>query len=131
MAPSRPRLSVLVTLLPGLLLLSACSSVPVAARAERAPAGAPVRNVEMTAEKYSFDPEEIHVEQGEIVVLTITSKDVKHGFKISQIDLDVLLPPNQPVEVRLWAEKKGVIPFRCSKFCGWGHFGMNGEIIVK
>ena len=111
--------------------LAGCASESVAARVEMAPDGAPVRKVSITARKWSFEPEEIEAKQGEILVLTITAQDVKHGFAIDDIDLDVELPPLQPIEVKLYAEKQGVVSFSCSRFCGAGHFFMNGEIIIR
>ena len=112
-------------------VLAGCSSMPVAAPAGEAPQGAPTREVDVVAVKWHFEPEEIKVKQGEVVVLTLVSRDVTHGFKIKQIDLDVQLPPDQPVEVKLYAKEKGTVPFSCSHFCGIGHLWMGGEIIVE
>ena len=111
-------------------LLPACGTLPVAAPADRAPDGAPTRTVEVKARKFEFEPAEIAVEQGELVTLILESEDVTHGFGIAELDIDVDLPKGQPVEVKFYAERKGVIPFDCTHLCGWGHFGMDGTIIV-
>ena len=103
----------------------------MAALPERAPDGAPVRTVELKARRYEFEPSEIRVRQGDLVTLVLVSEDVTHGFGIAEIDLDVDLPKGQPVEVRLYAGRRGEIPFECTHFCGWGHPGMDGTIVVE
>src|SRR5262245_46234071 len=40
----------------------------------------PHQTFTMTAEKYDFDPEELHVQAGSLVTLTITALDDVHGF---------------------------------------------------
>ena len=120
------------------VLLSACGSVSVASPADEAPEGSPIRKVDVLARKYEFEPEEIQAKKGEIVVLTLTSEDVTHGFKMEVEDreeegiaIDVDLAPGQPVEVTFYAREAGVIPFQCSHLCGWGHFWMDGRIVVE
>ena len=112
-------------------VLSACAGPPITAEADQAPEGAPTRTVEVTARKYEFDPAEVRVRQGERVTLILESEDVTHGFGLGELDIDVDLPKGQPVEVTFYAAVKGSTSFRCTHLCGWGHFGMNGEIIIE
>ncbi|MCZ6602993.1 MAG: cupredoxin domain-containing protein [Planctomycetota bacterium] len=120
------------------VLLSACGSVSVASPADEAPEGSPIRKVNVVARTYEFEPEEIQAKKGELVVLTLVSEDVTHGFKMKVqdreeegIDINVDLAPGQPVEVTFYAREAGVIPFHCSHLCGWGHFFMDGQIVVE
>jgi len=86
--------------------------------------------IKMTAEKYHFTPETINVNLGDKVVLEITATDTEHGFGLSAFNIDQALPPGKTVRIEFVADKKGEFTFKCTSFCGWGHFGMNGKLIV-
>lgn len=87
--------------------------------------------IQMTAEKYHFTPETISVNQGDRVVLEITATDTEHGFGLAAFDIDRDLPPGQTVRIEFTADQKGEFSFKCTNFCGWGHFGMSGKLIVS
>ena len=92
---------------------------------------APVKEFTMTAKKFEFDPAEIRVKQGDKVRLKITSIDVDHGMAIPSLGIDVKLKPNIEEIVEFTADKTGEFEFSCSVFCGEGHRGMKGKIIVE
>ena len=87
--------------------------------------------IKMTAEKYHFTPETINVNVGDKVVLEITATDTEHGFGLSAFNIDQNLPPGKTVTIEFVADKKGEFTFKCTHFCGWGHFGMTGKLIVS
>lgn len=87
--------------------------------------------IEMTAEDFHFTPDEIHVKPGTLVVLKITSTNGTHGFKLASFGIDERLEEGQTKELEFFAAEKGEYGFRCSHFCGIGHFGMNGKIVVE
>ena len=87
--------------------------------------------IKMTAEKYHFTPETINVNLGDKVVLEITATDTEHGFGLSAFNIDQKLPPGQTVKIEFVADKKGEFTFKCTSFCGWGHFGMDGKLVVS
>ena len=89
------------------------------------------KTFKMTAKKYEFLPTTIAVNQGDRVVLEITATDRDHGIGISGLDIDRDLPHNQTVVIEFVAAKKGEFMIKCTKFCGWGHFGMSGKLIVS
>lgn len=91
----------------------------------------PKQVVHMTAERYTFTPEEIHVKAGTLVTLEITAMDGTHGFALGDFGIDVSLPEKHPVTVQFYAPQKGEHDFSCSHICGIGHFGMNGKILVE
>lgn len=91
----------------------------------------PNQVVQMTAERYAFTPEEVHVKAGTMVTLEITALDGTHGISLGDFGIDVSLPEKQPVSVRFYAQHKGEHSFSCSHICGIGHFGMNGKIVVE
>ena len=90
-----------------------------------------VKEIRMTAKKYEYDPSTITVKQGEHVQLMITALDHDHGFKIDVFHIDQLLKKGEPTTIEFTADVAGTFPFQCSHFCGLGHKGMKGELIVE
>jgi cytochrome c oxidase subunit II len=90
-----------------------------------------VREIAMTAKKYEFSPSEIKVHTGEKIKLVITALDHKHGFKLEAFDIERELPKGEAVTIEFTADRAGTFPFKCSKFCGFGHGKMKGELIVE
>ena len=99
-------------------------SVAVASAAE-------TKVIKMTAEKYKFTPETINVNLGDKVVLEVSAIDTEHGFGLSAFNIDQKLPKGQTVRIEFVADKKGEFTFKCTSFCGWGHFGMTGKLVVS
>jgi cytochrome c oxidase subunit 2 len=89
------------------------------------------RELRVTAKKYEYDPTVITVKQGEHVKLVITALDHDHGFKIDAFHIDQLLKKGEPTTIEFTADTIGTFPFQCSHFCGLGHKGMKGELIVE
>jgi len=89
------------------------------------------REITMTAKKYEFSPSELRVRQGETVKLSITALDKKHGFKIEAFDIDRELPKGEVVTIEFTADRVGTFPIACSKFCGFGHGKMKGQLVVE
>ncbi len=87
--------------------------------------------LEMTAEHYHFTPDLIRVKAGTLVTLKVTSIDGTHGFKLGAFGIDERLDEHQTKVIRFFASQKGEYGFSCSHFCGIGHFGMNGKVIVE
>ena len=95
-----------------------------------AAAGPPVHEVQVVAEKFSFDPPTIHVTSGEPVRLVIRSKDTVHGFSIPKLKIDARIPKGgEPVVVEFVAPLPGRFEIACSEFCGGGHGKMKAALI--
>ena len=92
---------------------------------------AETKTFQITAKKYEFIPGTINVNQGDKVVLQVTAVDTEHGFGISALNIDQVLPQGKTVTIEFVAEKKGEFTIKCTKFCGWGHFFMKGKLIVS
>jgi cytochrome c oxidase subunit II len=90
-----------------------------------------VKEIMITAKKYEYDPGVITVKQGEHVRLIITALDHDHGFKIDAYHIDELLKKGEQRTIEFTANESGTFPFQCSHFCGLGHKGMKGELIVE
>ncbi len=91
----------------------------------------PVRDFSMIAKKWQFDPSTINVKQGDKIRLKIKSIDVTHGFSLLDFNINENLEPGKEVVVEFIADKKGEFSFFCSVFCGSGHSGMKGKLIVN
>jgi len=112
------------------------------------PAAQDVKVVEMTAKKYEYTPGEIHVKKSTRVQLKIRALDRTHGFKIALVSegsdkegapgLQFAQPQDnwklekgQERVIEFVAERPGIYPFKCSNFCGLGHSGMKGKLVVE
>ena len=86
--------------------------------------------VHMTAKKFEYNPNEITVKKGIPVVIEIESLDRKHGFLLPEFGVRTDVKPGEKNEVRFTPDKVGRFGFHCDLFCGDGHEGMSGTLIV-
>lgn len=138
------RLEFIVAL--GALLLGTAAARPQ--DAPKTDPAAPVKVVEMNAKKYEYSPEQIRVKKGERVQLKIHALDRTHGFKISLYPEGAAKdgPPGLRFDpqqesykiekddvrtIEFVAGRAGTYEFKCSVFCGFGHRGMKGKLIVE
>jgi cytochrome c oxidase subunit II len=89
-----------------------------------------VRVIQLQASQYEFTPDPMVVRAGERVRIEAVSMDVEHGLNIPAYDIDRKLPPGKPQTITFTADRQGVFPLHCSVFCGWGHPGMRGRLVV-
>ncbi|HIH09485.1 MAG TPA: hypothetical protein HA254_02335 [Candidatus Diapherotrites archaeon] len=90
-----------------------------------------VREFSMTAKKWEWEPGTITVNQGDRVRLNIKSVDVAHGILLPDFNVDVKFAAGESATAEFVATKKGAFTFRCNVFCGEGHSGMAGTLIVN
>lgn len=83
------------------------------------------------AKQWEFEPAAITVKKGQKVQLKISSVDVTHGFSLPEFKVRVNLEPGQTQTVEFVASQAGTFTFSCSVFCGDGHGGMKGTLVVK
>jgi cytochrome c oxidase subunit 2 len=96
------------------------------------PTDAAVREIEVSAKKYEYDPASIEVPVNTLVKIHLKALDREHGFEIKSIkDSCVKFKPNESVTVEFYADKAGEFEFACCKYCGLGHGKMMGKLIVK
>ena len=98
---------------------------------QSAPSTPAVKEFTMTAKKWEFSPSTITVNKGDTVKLTIRSIDVEHGFDLPAFNINENLEPGQDTMVQFVADKAGTFRFYCSVYCGSGHSGMEGSLIVE
>lgn len=94
-------------------------------------AAANVHEIQVTAKKYEFSPNPIRVKKGEPVKLIITATDHDHGFQLDAFHIKQKLKKGEPTTVEFTPDKAGTFPFKCSVFCGLGHGGMKGQLVVE
>jgi cytochrome c oxidase subunit 2 len=110
--------------------LAAGGAALIGALATRAAAQAP-REIEMTARRFNYVPNEIALKVNEKVVLLIRSIDFVHGFNVPDLGLRVDLVPGKITRVELQPRKIGVLDFVCDNFCGDQHEEMHGRFMVS
>jgi cytochrome c oxidase subunit 2 len=83
------------------------------------------------AQIWLFTPNEIRVPAGSEVTFYVTSKDVQHGFKISNTNINMMVLPGQVSKLTAHFDKPGTYNIICHEYCGVGHHTMFGQIIVE
>jgi cytochrome c oxidase subunit 2 len=91
-----------------------------------------VKDIFIHARAWGFTPRVIHVEPGDTVRFRVVSDDIKHGFAINELGLNLQLTPDR--EVRSPDVKIALLPgkytIQCSTFCGLGHSTMKASLVV-
>ena len=88
------------------------------------------QHVAMVAMKFDYLPDEVTVKKGKPVVLELSTLDRLHGFDAPTLGLHTEIQPGAPTIVRFTPDKAGSYGIHCDVFCGDGHEGMAGRIIV-
>ncbi|MGD0428526.1 MAG: cupredoxin domain-containing protein [Candidatus Acidiferrales bacterium] len=106
-----------------------------------------VQVIEVTAKKYEYSLDPIHVKSGSKILLKITAADHDHGFSISTVpdgsnsngsDGLVFASPQEcwqlkkgeTTVIEFLAQTPGTYSFKCCHVCGLGHRGMKGQLVV-
>ncbi len=83
------------------------------------------------AQSWLFNPRELTVPVGSTVTFYVTSKDVQHGFKIQDTNINMQIIPGYVSTLTHVFDKPGEYPYICTEYCGSGHAAMFGKIIVE
>jgi heme/copper-type cytochrome/quinol oxidase subunit 2 len=90
----------------------------------------PVREVQIVASRFAFEPATVQVAAGESVRLVVRSKDGMHGFAIPKLKVDLHIPDSgEPVTAEFTAPPAGEYEITCSEFCGRGHGQMKASLV--
>jgi cytochrome c oxidase subunit 2 len=102
-----------------------------ATQAPEAPA-ASEQTVEITAERFVFQPSEIKATLGTTLKIVLASDDTTHGFRIKGEGVNVQIPKRGrgTVTATFTPPRAGTYTFECSRICGAGHGFMRGTIVV-
>ena len=88
------------------------------------------RVIPVVARKFVFLPNEIHVKKGETVTLEVSAPEVVMGLNIPEFKVRTDVIPGTVSKLTFTPDKAGSFPFLCDIFCGDGHEGMSGTLIV-
>ena len=113
------------------VLSAALVAALVTAAGARSASAAGEQMIHMTAKKFEYNPSEITVKKGVPVVIEIVSLDRKHGFTIPELHIRMDVKPGEKNVVRFTPDRAGTFNFHCDNFCGDGHEGMAGKLIVQ
>jgi cytochrome c oxidase subunit II len=86
--------------------------------------------IKITAKRYEYNPSTITIKKGIPVSLEFTSLDRLHGFSCPGLGIRSDIVPGKVTTLRFVPQKAGTFPFHCDIFCGSGHEGMTGTIVV-
>ncbi len=91
--------------------------------------------VEMYSMRNEFGFEDITVQEGDTVEMTVTNiettSDILHSLAIPEYDINVKLAPQETRKVTFEADKPGVYWFYCAFFCSALHLEMRSRLIVE
>ena len=117
------------TWMTGLAVAAALAAVSLRAQSQAPPAG---QTVEVTAERFAFQPSEITVAVGTTLTVVLKSDDTTHGFRIKGEGVNVQIPKRGrgTVTATFTPARAGKYTFECSRICGAGHGFMRGTIVA-
>ena len=95
-----------------------------------------VREIEVKAIKYRWEPDTIVVKKGEKIRFIIEAVDVPHGFELEGIVIpgwgpEKAVRKEDKTILEVMADEAGAWDMVCTVYCGPGHTGMKGKYIVK
>ena len=82
------------------------------------------------AQTWAFLPNEITVPVGSEVTFYVTSKDVQHGFKLQDTNINMQIVPGQVSKLTVTFDEPGVHDYICTEYCGAAHAIMFGTLTV-
>ena len=83
------------------------------------------------ASMWQFQPSEIYIPVGSEVDFYLTSKDVVHGFNISDKSINMMAVFGAINKTTVTFDKPGVYDIVCHEYCGVGHQNMRAQVIVN
>jgi cytochrome c oxidase subunit II len=89
------------------------------------------RRIEITAQRFSYNPASITLKKNEPVILVLRTADVTHGLKVSEFQITTTeIKKGKDTEIRITPEESGHYVGKCAHFCGKGHGSMALQIEV-
>jgi cytochrome c oxidase subunit II len=88
------------------------------------------RTISITAQRFSFSPNEITLKKGQEVTLVVQSKDVTHGLVIEDLGVRTEVKKGESSEVKFTPDAVGTFGGKCAHFCGKGHGSMRLTVHV-
>lgn len=89
------------------------------------------RLIHITARRFSYTPARLVLKKDVPVILELVSADRLHGFSIPALGVRADILPGETVRLRVVPKRVGRFGFHCDNYCGSGHEGMMGMIVVR
>ena len=89
------------------------------------------QTIHITAQRFSYSPARVVLKKGVPVILELSSADRLHGFDIPALGVRTDVVPGQTMRLRIVPNKVGRFAFHCDNYCGSGHEGMTGMVVVR
>ncbi len=89
------------------------------------------REIPVVAKNWEYRPNVIELCSGERVRLLIETQDRDHGFEFKAAGVKVKLLKGKVTPVEFTAPAPGTYEFKCAFYCGKGHRGMKGQVVVR
>ncbi|MFN3979897.1 MAG: cytochrome c oxidase subunit II [Caldilinea sp.] len=92
--------------------------------------------VYMVAQTWNFVPDRIEVPVGSEVTFYLTARDVIHGVKFAETNVNMMALPGQVSTLKATFDKPGTYNYICHEYCGYvagapiGHHTMYGQLVV-
>jgi heme/copper-type cytochrome/quinol oxidase subunit 2 len=97
-----------------------------------APVQPTIKEFNVIAYQWGFDPSTITVKKGDQVRIAFTSRDVNHGVGLEGYGISTpRFGKDQSQTLEFVADKSGDFTFYCNVVCGSGHSDMKGQLIVE
>ena len=87
--------------------------------------------VTMIGGTFFWLPAEVRVPAGRPVTFRLTSIDVTHGFAIARTNVNTMVMPGYVSQLTYTFAAPGEYLMLCHEYCGTGHHGMGGKVIVE
>ena len=95
-----------------------------------------VREIDIKAFQFGWDPDTIIVKKGEKVRITVYAVDAQHGFELEGIQIpgwntDTIIIKGDKKIIEFVPQEEGKWDMVCTVYCGPGHGEMKGKYIVR
>lgn len=104
-----------------LFILSSLVLFIMVAGMQQPGASTPPSRVEITARRFTYEPDAVTLKKGEPIMLVLKSEDVSHGLQVRDLGLDLKTSRDKPAETLFTPRKTGTFVGHCSVFCGAKH----------
>ncbi len=88
------------------------------------------RVVKIAVKRSKCMPEVVKLKKGEPVVFELTTQDVVMGMNIPDFKVRSDIIPGKTMKPAFTPDRAGTFTFVCDVFCGEGHEGMAGTLVV-
>lgn len=87
--------------------------------------------VYILGQMWQFTPKTITIPHGSEVTFYVTSRDIQHGFKLQDTNINFMVVPGEVSKLTATFDTPGTFNFICHEYCGTLHHTMFGQLVVE